>query len=82
MFEHLGGFFAGFAVDAHIGHGVEPLDGGRVQGIKVGDLQARQKILFDIADAVFNPALFIALAHSTGGDAKAVMVGKVKILGI
>ena len=76
------GLCLGFAVQAHIGDGVEPLPGGGIEGAEVGDLQTGEKVLFDVPHAVFHPAFFIALADIARGNGKAAVRGKVEILGI
>ena len=69
-------------MQAHIGHGIEPVPGGGIEGAEVGDLQPGEEILFHVAHAVFHPAFFIALADIARGNGKAVVRGKVQILRI
>ena len=69
-------------MDAHVGHRLKPVSGGRAEGGIIRDLKACEEVFFDIAHRVFHPALFVAAAHVAGGDRKAVVVGKVEISGI
>ena len=65
-----------------IGYGIQPADGGRIGDTETGYFKSGQKVFFDIADPIFNPALFIAFPDTAGGDAKAVVIGKIQIFGI
>ena len=58
------------------------MKGGGVEGLKGTDLQPAEKILFDIADAILNPAFFIGFAHRTGDGLEAAMSGKIQITGM
>ena len=78
----LDGRCAGFAVDADIGDGVEPVLGGGGEHAEVGDVEAVQEILFHVAHGVFDPSLFVTLADVTRHDAKAHVRSKVLVLGI
>ena len=75
-------FLPGFAVQAHIGHGIEPLAGRGIQGAEVGQLQTGEEILFHIAHPIFHAAFFIALADIAWGNGKATVRGKIEILRI
>ena len=68
--KQIDGSLLRFAVDAHVGDGVEPDLRGRLDGVEVGQLEPMQEILFDVADAAGNIA---------GFDRKAVVAGKVEI---
>jgi len=72
------GFLIGLAVDTNVGDGVAPLDGGGVEGRKGRDFQSVKEVLFDVADAVFDPALFVAFANIAGRGLEAIMSGKSK----
>ena len=61
LLEHLNGFAAGFTMNADIGDGAQPLQGSGIDGLKRSNRQAGEKILFDIADAILNPAFSLAL---------------------
>ena len=75
-------FAAGLAVNADVGDGVQPLAGGGIDGGKGRDVQAVEKVLFDIADAVLDAAFFISLGHLAGHRGKSVMGGEVQVTGI
>src|SRR5207302_7558654 len=49
------------------------------EGLKSSELSAGEKILFDITNAILNPAFFIGFAHGTGDRLEAVVPGKVQI---
>ena len=82
IFETHNRLLAGLAVDAHVGHRVEPVPGCRMNRGKIGDIQSGQQVLFDIADTVFHTPFFVALAHIAGRDGKTVMSGKVQVFGV
>ena len=68
------------AVSAHIGHGIHPLAAGDVESIQMGrQLEAGQEVLLDVADAVFDPALFVAFAHSASAGFEAVVSREVQV---
>ena len=77
--EQLDGRAFGGAVQADVGHGVQPLPAGGIEVGKVAQLQAGQEVLLDVADGVFHAAFFVGLANATGGDGETVMVGKVLV---
>ena len=60
--EAVGGTFVGGGMDAHIGHRVHPGGGPGLHGREVGQLQAGQQVLLDVAHAVLDPPL---LHHPT-----------------
>ena len=66
-------------MDSHVGHGVKPLAGGRVDQTEVSQFQTGQEILFDVADSIFYAAFFVGLADPAGGDGEAEVVGEVLI---
>jgi hypothetical protein len=78
----LKGWFAGLAMQPHIGDGVEPGCGGGSQQAEVGDIETGQERLFHLAHAVFHPALFMALAPMTRHDATTIVLGKGRRLGL
>ena len=80
FFEHLDGLFMRGSVDARVGDGVEPDARSGVDGIKAVALESVEKILFDVADSIFNPSFFVRCSDVAGGDLKAVVVGEVDIL--
>ena len=49
---------------------------------KAGDLQAGEEVLLDVADDVFDAALFVGLAHVAGAGLEAVVGGEVEVAGI
>jgi hypothetical protein len=63
-----------FAVDAHIGDGIEPdLRGGtRSAPIRAGDF-------LNVADVRLNTTLLIGARHIAGGDCKTVMARKIDV---
>ena len=70
------------AMDPNIGHGLEPLLGGEVKGAEIADLKAGEKILVDMADAIFNAAFLVTIADGARADGKAKMVGQFEITGM
>jgi hypothetical protein len=69
-------------VQTPIGYRIQPLPRGRIEGGKVGELQASEAMLFDRAYAMFHAAFFVALAHMAWGKGKAVVGGTVEGRGI
>ena len=55
----------GLAVDSYIGNRLQPQLGGRIDGAEIGQFQAVQEILFDIADADFGAPLFVVMGLSS-----------------
>ena len=53
-------------MDAHVGCLLQPAAALELDGFKGRDLQAAEKVLFDVADAVFDAAFFVGLARSAG----------------
>jgi hypothetical protein len=68
-----------FAVDAHVGDGIEPDLCGRVNGAEVGQFEPMQEILFDVANTRLHAPLLVAAGDIAGLDRKAVVAGKVEI---
>ena len=77
--KQIDGSLLRFAVDAHVGDGVEPDLRGRLDGVEVGQLEPLQEILFDVADTQFHAPLLVAAGNIAGFDRKAVVAGKVEI---
>src|SRR5262249_18260154 len=67
------------AVDAHVGGCVEPDLGGCLDGIELGELQAPQEVLLDVAYSRLDAALLVAAGDVAGRDGKAVVAGKVGV---
>ena len=80
LLPQLGRWLAGFAMDADIGDGIEPLLGGGVKSTEGGQVETGEEVFFNVAHAVFHPALFIALAHIARRNGKAHVVGKVSAI--
>jgi len=72
-----GGGGPGFAGPTPSGHRRQPRPRGRMAGVKVGDLQAREARLFALAYASFHAALFSALAPMAWGQGNAGVGGQV-----
>jgi hypothetical protein len=53
------------------------VSGGRIHGIEIRDVQAVEEVLFDLADAVFDAAFFVAFADVAGHDIKTTVSGKI-----
>ena len=64
-------------MQADIGHRIEPVPRGGIEGAEVGDLQPREEVLFHVPDAIFHAAFFIALADIAWGKGTAVVPSKV-----
>jgi hypothetical protein len=69
----------GLAVDAHVGDGVEPDLGGRLDRAEFAQLEPPQEVLFDVANPRLDPSLLVAAANIAGDNLKAVVAGKVQI---
>ena len=82
LLEEVDGTAVGLAVDAHVGDGIEPLAGGRVEVAEVGDFEAGEEVFLDIADAGFDAALLVTGADVAGRDLEPVMTGEVDIAGV
>ena len=80
--EQIDGPFAGLAVDAHIGHGVEPAARGRIQCAEVGDVEACEEVFLHISDAGLDATLLVPGADVARGDLEAVMAGEVGVAGV
>ena len=77
--EQFNGFAMGFAVEADIGHGVTPLDGGRINRGKRGDFQATEEVLLYVTHAIFHAPFFVGLADLAGDGFEAVVRRQVKV---
>jgi len=77
--QQIDGSLLRFAVDAHIGDGIEPDLCGRVDGAEVGPLEPKQEIPFDVAHTSLHASLLVAAGDIAGLDRKAVVAGKVEI---
>src|ERR1700689_5958059 len=77
--EQIDGPLLRFAVDAHIGDGVEPHLCSCLNGTEVGQFDSVQEILFDVAHSRFDAPLLIATTDIARGDRKAVVAGGVVI---
>ncbi len=69
-------------MDAHIGDGVQPVAGRGTDGTKIRDIETGKEVFFNITHPVLHPAFFIALADIARCNAKAVVVGKIKVFGV
>ncbi len=72
----------GFAGQAHLGDGIEPVPGGGIEGAAVGDRQTREDMLVDRAHAVFHAAVVIAFPDIARGNGKAMVRGNVQGCGM
>jgi hypothetical protein len=77
--EQIDGSLLRFAVDAHVGDGVEPDLRCGLKRDEVGLLEPVQEIFLDVPNARFNATLFVAARDVTGCDCEAVVAGKVQI---
>ena len=66
-----------FAMDAHVGDGVEPELGSRVDGAELEQVQTVEEVLLDVAHAVLDPPFLVALGDVTRADVKAPMPGEI-----
>ena len=69
-------------MDADIRYHIQPLSGRRINGFEVSWLKTGEKIFLGIADPIFDDSFFIAFAYAAGDYAKAIVIGKIHILGI
>ena len=69
-------------MEADIGDVVHPLACRRIDKTEIGKLQAGEEVLLDVADRVFDAALFMSLSDAAGGNRKAVVIGKILVAGI
>ena len=66
LLEAVDGTAADLAVDAHVGHRVEPVAGARVDVAEVGDLEVGQEVLLDVADAGLDSAFLVTCVNVAG----------------
>ena len=76
--EEFLGRFLGLAVNPDIGHCVQPIARGRIDGLKIRQWQAVEEVLLYITHAILDASFFLGLGWATGPDFKAVMVGKIR----
>ena len=67
---------------AHVGDGIEPFPGDRIDEAEVGDLKTGQEVLLDVAHPGLDPPLLVTGADVAGCDRKAVVAGEVDVAGI
>ena len=72
----------GLAVDAHVGHGIEPVACGRIQCPEVGDVESGEEVFLHVTDAGLDAALLVSGADVARCDLEAVMAGEVGVAGI
>ena len=77
--QQIDGSLLCLAVDAHVGDGIEPDLCGGLDGSELGQLEAVEEILFDVANAGFDASLLVGACNIAGFDGKAMMAGKVQI---
>ena len=70
------GTLMGFPMKAHIGHCLQPMLGGWIQGGEGTEFQAVEEVFLHLAYAVFHPSLFIGLAHPAGSHRKTEVLGQ------
>ena len=66
-------------MEADVGDGVPPLDGGGIDGGEGRDVQAAEEVLLHVTHAVFDAAFFVAFAHVAGDRFKAVVGGQIQV---
>src|SRR6516162_5536992 len=76
--EFLGSFMS-LAMDPHIGHRIQPMACGRVDGLKIRQFQSVEEVLLYISYTVFGAPFFLRLADTASPDGKTVMVGKIQV---
>ena len=74
--------FTGFAVNPNVSHGVKPVNDRRVERSKIRDIKTCQEVFFDIANAAFHTAFFIALSNGTRHYGESMVIGKIEVFGI
>ena len=77
--EEFLGRFLGLPVNPDIGHHVQPIARRRIDGLKIRQWQAVEKVLLYITHAIFHASFFLGLGWATGPDFKAMMVGKIQV---
>ena len=80
LLEVLDRSLVGLAVNAHVGHRVDPEGSRRLQRGEVGQRQAGQQVLLDVADGVLDASLLIAGAHVARRDREAPVPGEGQVL--
>ena len=70
------------AVDPHVGDGVQPQAGRRVDGSKLLGVQAGEEVAFHVADGALHPAFSLGMMRAAGLDREAAMPGKIEVPGI
>jgi hypothetical protein len=78
----VGGVVPGCAVPPDMGHGLQPLRGGRSQDAAVGEVEPGEAMFFHRPPTVFPAALFMPLAHVARHKTTAVVRGKLSRLGL
>jgi len=66
VLEHLQRFFPCFAMDAHIGDVGQPVLSGRIDGMKIRQLEPGQEIFLYIGDAAFHASFPLPLRTPQG----------------
>ena len=69
----------GDAMHAHIGNGVQPEPGGRVDSGQPGEVQAIEETFFDVPHIVFDASLFMGGPHVARSQFHPEKAGKVQI---
>ena len=72
----------GLTVYAYVRHCIQPLSCGRAEHLEVTDLKSGEQVLLDITHARLNPTFFVARAHITRHDLKAIMTREVEVFWI
>ena len=75
--EQIDGPLLRLAMDAQVGDGVEPHLCGRLDGTEVGQFDAVQEILLDVAHPRFDAPLLVAASDIARDDRKTVVAGEV-----
>src|SRR5215471_4907940 len=74
--EQINGPLLRFAMDAQVGDGIEPHLRGRLDGAEVGQFDAVQEVLFDVAHPRFDAPLLVAATDIAGDDRKAAVAAR------
>jgi hypothetical protein len=72
----------GLAVQADIGHRLQPEAHRRIEGGEVGQLLGVEEVAFHIAHGPLHPPFLVALGEVAGDDLKVVVPGEIEIAGI
>jgi len=78
--EEFLGRISGLPVNPHIGYRIEPIARRRIDGLKIRQLQTVEKVLFDIAHAVFDASFFLGLADAASNLARNLPYGDQRLL--